>query len=151
MGGIEMETQEVKEESHVQKKPRILVVDDNVELLEEVEHMLDRKGYEVDTLNDGGMVFEEALKEKPDVILLDLKMSPKSGFQIADELTHSFVLKDIPIIAMTGFFTDAQHYLMMKLCGIKTVILKPLKPPSLISKIEFALGRRLQDSETEGT
>ena len=132
-------------------KPRILIVDDNVELLEELENMLNTGGYEVTAVSDGTRVFDIALKNKPDLILLDLKMSPKSGFQIADEAKHSLLLKDVPVIAMTGFFTEKQHFLMMKLCGIKTFILKPFRPLNLITKIEFALGNRLEEYETDGT
>ncbi len=132
-------------------KPLIMVVDDNVELLEELENLLRLGGYDVIALNDGTKVLETAVKNKPDLILLDLKMSPKSGFQIADEARNSPLLKGTPVIAMTGFFTEKQHFLMMKLCGIKTSILKPFRPLNLITKIEFALGNRLEEYDTEGT
>jgi len=132
-------------------KPRILIVDDNVELLEELENLLSMGGYDVTALSDGTQVFDVALKNKPDLILLDLKMSPKSGFQIADEARNSLFLKDVPVVAMTGFFTEKQHFLMMKLCGIKTSILKPFRPLNLITKIEFALGNRLEEYDTDGT
>ena len=132
-------------------KSRILIVDDNVELLEELENLLTLGGYDVIAISDGTKVFDTALKNKPDLILLDLKMSPKSGFQIADEARNSLLLKDVPVIAMTGFFTEKQHFLMMKLCGIRTSILKPFRPLNLITKIEFALGNRLEEYETDGT
>jgi len=132
-------------------KRRILIVDDNVELLEELENMLSMGGYEVTALSDGTRLFDVVLNNKPDLILLDLKMSPKSGFQLADEARNSLLLKDVPVIAMTGFFTEKQHFLMMKLCGIKTSILKPFRPVNLITKIEFALGNRLEEYEVDGT
>ncbi len=78
-------------------------------------------------------------------------MSPKSGFQVADEVRNSLLLKDVPVVAMTGFFTEKQHFLMMKLCGIKTSILKPFRPINLISKIEFALGNRVEEYDTDET
>lgn len=129
-------------------KPRIMIVDDNLELLEELENMLELGGYDVIALNDSSKAFDVALKNKPDLILLDLKMSPKSGFQIADETRNSLLLKDVPIVAMTGFFMEKQHFLMMKLCGITTSILKPFRPVNLISKIEFALGNRIKEYDT---
>ncbi len=131
--------------------PLLMLVDDNVELLEELENLLKLGGYDVIATSDGTKVFDIAMKNKPDLILLDLKMSPKSGFQIADEVRNSLLLKDIPVIAMTGFFTEKQHFLMMKLCGIRTSILKPFRPVNLISKIEFALGNRLEEYDTDGT
>src|SRR5476651_109785 len=132
-------------------KSLIMIVDDNVELLEELENLLKLGGYDVIAISDGSKVFDIASQNKPDLILLDLKMSPKSGFQIADEARNSVLLKGTPVIAMTGFFTEKQHFLMMKLCGIRTSILKPFRPLNLITKIEFALGNRLEEYETDGT
>ena len=145
---------EFQQDQHVQtlkSKPLIMIVDDNVELLEELENLLKLGGYDVIAVSEGTQVFEAALRNKPDLILLDLKMIPKSGFQIADEARNSSYLKEVPIVAMTGFFTEKQHYLMMKLCGIRTSILKPFRPLNLITKIEYALGNRLQDNEADGT
>jgi DNA-binding response OmpR family regulator len=130
-------------------KPLIMIVDDNVELLEELENLLKLGGYNVIAISDGTKVLDAALNAKPDLILLDLKMSPKSGFQIADEAKNSLLLKNVPVVAMTGFFTEKQHFLMMKLCGIRTSILKPFRPLNLITKIEFALGNRLEEYETD--
>ncbi len=132
-------------------KPLIMIVDDNVELLEELENLLKLGGYDIIAISDGNKVLETALNQRPDLILLDLKMSPKSGFQIADEVRNSSLLKNVPVVAMTGFFTEKQHLLMMKLCGIKTSILKPFRPLNLITKIEFALGNPLKDYENQGT
>src|SRR5580658_835242 len=144
-------SQQDQEITITKTRPRIMIVDDNVELLEELENLLKLGGYDVIAISDGTQVLESALKKLPDLILLDLKMSPKSGFQIADEARNSLFLKDVPVIAMTGFFTEKQHFLMMKLCGIKTSILKPFRPLNLITKIEFALGNRLEEYETDGT
>ncbi len=137
--------------TNTKTKPLIMIVDDNVELLEELENLLKLGGYDVIAISEGDKVFDAALKNKPDLILLDLKMSPKSGFQIADEVRNSLLLKSIPVVAMTGFFTEKQHALMMQLCGIRTSILKPFRPLNLITKIEFALGERLEDYGAEGT
>lgn len=145
------ESQQEQEVKPPRNKPLIMIVDDNVELLEELENLLKLAGYDVMALSDGTKVFETAVKNKPDLILLDLKMSPKSGFQIADEAKNSPLLKGTPVIAMTGFFTEKQHFLMMKLCGIKTSILKPFRPLNLFTKIEFALGNRLEEYDTDGT
>lgn len=131
-------------------KPFIIVVDDNVELLEELGQLLKLAGYEVMAISDGARVLDTAQQRKPDLILLDLKMSPKSGFQIADEIRQSATLKDVPLVAMTGFFTEKEHALMMKLCGIKSLIFKPFRPLNLFSQIEFALNNRYKDrTDTE--
>jgi DNA-binding response OmpR family regulator len=148
MANTMLETQEEQKGLAIKNRPIIMIVDDNVELLEELENLLSMGGYDVIAISDGTQVLETALKNKPDLILLDLKMSPKSGFQIADEAKNSSLLKNVPVVAMTGFFTEKQHLLMMKLCGIKTSILKPFRPLNLITKIEFALGNRIEEYDT---
>jgi DNA-binding response OmpR family regulator len=135
----------------IKNNPLIMVVDDNVELLEEVQDLLKLANYDVIALSDGSKVLDAASKNKPDLLLLDLKMSPKSGFQIAVETRNSLFLKDVPVIAMTGFYTEKQHFLMMKLCGIKTAILKPFRPLNLFTKIEFALGSGPEEGDSGGT
>ncbi len=151
MTSTTIESKQDQQKTTTATKPLIMIVDDNVELLEELENLLKLGGYDVIAVSDGTKVFDIAMKNKPDLILLDLKMSPKSGFQIADEARNSVLLKDIPVVAMTGFFTEKQHFLMMKLCGIKTSILKPFRPLNLISKIEFALGNRLEEYDSDET
>jgi DNA-binding response OmpR family regulator len=145
------ESQQDQQVTTTRARPLIMIVDDNTELLEELENLLKLGDYDVIAVSDGTKVFDIALKNKPNLILLDLKMTPKSGFQIADEARNSLYLKEVPIIAMTGFYTENQHFWMMKLCGIKTAILKPFMPLNLISKIEFALGNRLEEYETDAT
>ena len=130
---------------------KVLIIEDNNDIRENIVEILELAAYTVFAAENGKIGVELALKNKPDIILLDLKMSPKTGFQIADEFKNSHVFKDVPIIAMTGFFTEKQHFLMMKLCGIKTSILKPFRPVNLITKIEFALGNRLEEYDTDGT
>ena len=141
----------LKDTKGTKTSAKIMIVDDNRELLEELEEILSAKGYTVDTVGDSEQALALAHQIKPDLVLVDLKMIPKSGFQVADELRHSLYLRDVPIIAMTGFFTEKEHVLMMKLCGIKAFILKPFKPSNLIAKIEFALGNRAEDFDDQGT
>jgi len=93
MEGAIIETKQEQQVEVKTGKPRIMIVDDNLELLEELENLLKMGGYDVTALSDGTQVFDVALKNKPDLILLDLKMSPKSGFQIADEVRNSSLLK----------------------------------------------------------
>ena len=126
------------------KNVRILVVDDDKEFLEEVKEMLALSGYDVRVVCDGDATLEEVLAFKPSIIFLDLKMSPKSGFQIADELINILQIKGLRIIAMTGFFTAKEHAVIMKMCGVKKCILKPINPLDLIANIEFGLEEKEQ-------
>jgi len=116
-----------------------MIVDDDKECLEELQEILVSVGYEVEAINDSLLVLEAASRTNPDCILLDLKMPNKSGFRVADELRH---LKHIPIIAITAFFNETEHSLLMKLCGIKKCMKKPFNPAEVIEQIEMVLSNK---------
>jgi two-component system phosphate regulon response regulator PhoB len=130
---------------------RIMIVDDDVDLLEELKKMLSHKDYMVEVIPNSALAFELACSLKPDLIITDLKMEPKSGFQLADELRNSFKTKSIPIIAITGYFNKKEHGLMMKMVGIMHPILKPFTPQDLISAIEAVLKKVKFDPDGPAT
>jgi DNA-binding response OmpR family regulator len=115
---------------------KIMIVDDDVEFLEELEETLLLSGYEVDTFTDGSDAVARVLEVKPALILLDLKMKGMNGFQVADELTRCTDTSHIPIIALTGYFTEEEHRYRMRRCGIADCLLKPVDPLEVIEKIE---------------
>lgn len=117
---------------------KVMIVDDNKGFLEELEEALAFSGYDTIATHDPHSVLPTVAKEKPHVILLDLKMPGKSGFQLAHELKSSPDLQQIPIIAMTEFFKDG-YKMLMDMCGIKRYIKKPFNPLDVITEIEAAL------------
>lgn len=122
-------------------KKKIVIVDDDRGFLEELKEALTLSGYEVSTVSDGNVALEIIYKVKPDVLLLDLKMDQKSGFQLAYELKF---LRDvrIPVIAMTAFFAEKEHAQLMNVCGIQLCLKKPFNPQEAIAKIEGLLEER---------
>lgn len=117
---------------------RVMIVDDDREFLGELKEMLTLSGYEPIAINNPALVLQKAAKIKPAIILLDLKMPEKSGFQVADELRHYSELQNIPIIAMTAFFKD-DYAGIMNICGIKKCLKKPFNPLDVIASIEEEL------------
>jgi len=117
-----------------------MVIDDDQSFLDEMEEMLKSSGYNVVLLSDSNSAIEKISEHKPDVLLLDIKMEGASGFKIADELRRMPELKNIPLIGVTGFYTENEHRLFMKMCGIKKIIIKPFQPLDVIAAIEKALG-----------
>jgi DNA-binding response OmpR family regulator len=118
------------------RRKRVMIVDDDKEFLEELKETLFLNGYEVIKENDPHRVLETAGNIKPDIILLDLKMDHFSGFEIADELSRFTRTIDIPVVAMTGFFTENEHISLMSLCGINKCITKPFSAEQVITAIE---------------
>jgi two-component system response regulator AdeR len=119
-------------------KKTVMIVDDDKEFLSELKETLDSSGYDMIAVNDGFTALDIASRVIPDVILVDLKMPKKTGFQLADELRRLSGISDIPIIAMTGFFKDGYGPLM-NICGIKRCLKKPFHPLDVITEIEDAL------------
>jgi chemosensory pili system protein ChpA (sensor histidine kinase/response regulator) len=121
----------------ITKTRKILIIDDDEILVDEMAEILRTVGFYVDTLNSGTRAVERACKVKPDLILLDMKLDGKSGFQIADDLKNLPETAHIPILAMTGSFTEKQHASFMLRMGIDALFLKPFAIQDILSKIEL--------------
>jgi DNA-binding response OmpR family regulator len=80
----------------------ILIVDDDPDLVETVAMMLESKGFEVGKAYDG-IEGEEAIKKRrPDVLVLDVMMPRKNGYQLCKELKADQSTKDIPVVMLTA-------------------------------------------------
>ncbi len=116
-------------------RKKVMVVDDDPEFLEELSSTLVLNEYDVVTVEHPQEVVERVHQTSPDVILLDLNMPARSGFQVACDLNFFANLSRIPIIAMTGFFQDKPCAVWNKY-GIADCLRKPFDPLLLIMKIE---------------
>lgn len=119
-------------------KKKIMIVDDNTEFLMSLKETLSLCCYDIIIVDDAVAALDVAIKTKPDLILLDLKMPGKSGFQIAYELKDLKEINQVPIIAITGFLND-DYASLMRICGIQNCITKPFSPLEIIDKIELLL------------
>ncbi|OGS23630.1 MAG: hypothetical protein A2297_08350 [Elusimicrobia bacterium RIFOXYB2_FULL_48_7] len=123
-------------------KNKVIVIDDDETYLEEFRSMLVSNGYSVETTSDCMGAVNAIIRSRPDVIILDLKMKEKNGFQIAAELSLIPETSDIPIIAITGYFKEREHVGFMKINGIKDYLIKPINPKDIITKIEWHIKNR---------
>ncbi|MCM8790690.1 MAG: response regulator [Candidatus Omnitrophica bacterium] len=121
---------------------KILIVDDDKEFLKELREMLILSGYEVTEVSDAKAVVRTVRITKPDVILLDLRMPSISGFEVADKLKSCFETSNVPVIAMTGYYTLKEHVWLMNFCGIKRCLKKPFNPLDVIAEIENIVGKK---------
>jgi len=118
---------------------RVMVVDDDADFLKELQETLALSGYEIIAIQNSKNVNNAAAIAKPDIILLDLKMDGMDGFELAHMLKRSPETNNIPLIAMTGYFTSQEHGDLINKCGMKTCLKKPFNPLDLISRIENVL------------
>jgi two-component system cell cycle response regulator DivK len=120
--------------------PTILLVEDNEMNRDMLSRRLMRKGYEVLLAVDGQQGVDMCLLQaKPDLMLLDMSLPVKDGWQVAREMKSHDALKAIPIIALTAhaMADDRQRAL---LAGCDDYDTKPVDLPRLLGKIENLLG-----------
>jgi DNA-binding response OmpR family regulator len=120
---------------------KVMIVDDDKEFLSEIKETLDLSGYEAEVVEDATLAVGVAAKVRPDVILLDIRMPLKSGFQVADEISHLEEFSHTPIIAMTAFFKD-EYVQSVNASTIKGWLKKPFNPLDVIALIEAVLVER---------
>lgn len=119
--------------------PTILLVEDNEMNRDMLSRRLIRKGYEVLLAVDGQQGIDVCQQARPDLMLLDMSLPVKDGWQVAREMKASAALQAIPIIALTAhaMADDRQRAL---LAGCDDYDTKPVDLPRLLGKIEQLLG-----------
>jgi len=113
----------------------VAIIDDNQVSLRELEKILTMAGYTTILVNDILAAVDTVIDNKPDVILMELRMPHKNGFALVDAINRVFGTKKIPIIAMSNMFKDEFKWLM-DFCGIKRWIKKPFLPLDVIWAVE---------------
>jgi len=116
---------------------KVLIIDDDDELVESIQILLESKGFAVISANSGATGLETAKKENPDLILLDVMMTHDSdGLDIALKLKEEKTTETIPVIMQTGIrkpdYLLEGYGLNEKCPNIKGVYEKPLKPDTLL-------------------
>ena len=118
-------------------RKRILAVDDAATILLRITDALE-KYYDVVTVNSGARALRFLEQEKPDLILLDIRMVPKDGFETLREIRAMEDRADIPVIMLTGL-EDRKSVMEGIKLGICDYILKPFFPDDLRERIHRAL------------
>ncbi len=120
------------------QKKKILIVDDERDIVKGLMIRLQAAGYEVATAFDGAQGVFMAHKEKPDLIILDIRMPAGNGFSVAQRLKRSIHTFTIPVIFLTGSPEKNAEEKAMAL-GARFYIKKPYDPEELLDAIKRAL------------
>ena len=128
---------------------KILLVDDEPDILEFLSYNLKKEGYNVFTANNGKEAVVTAKKENPDLIILDVMMPDMDGIETCREIREIPGLKDVMIAFLTARSEDYSQIAGFEV-GADDYINKPIKPRVLISRIK-ALLRRGGNSESAST
>lgn len=116
---------------------RILIVDDEPEIVELVESRLLSNGFEVLKSYDGADGLVKATKNHPDLIILDIGMPKMNGCYFIREMKLSDELKNIPVLILTakGDLED-----LFKIEGVKEYMVKPFNSDELVEKVKELVG-----------
>jgi two-component system phosphate regulon response regulator PhoB len=131
-------------------KERILVVDDEEDILELVRFNLDREGYRVICTTSGEKALEIAKTEFPDLIVLDLMLPGIDGLESTKLLKNDQGTRDIPIVMLTAKGEEADIVTGLEL-GADDYITKPFSPRILVARVRAVLRRKIKEPMEESS
>jgi DNA-binding response OmpR family regulator len=124
-----------------QKKPTILVADDDPQILTMLGIRLSKRGYEVIEAADGLQTLAKAREHRPDLVLLDVMMPGKNGWEVAKELRSDDELKTVGIVMLTAI-GERVNEMTSPLYGADDYVDKPFDFEALEKKIKKVLEDR---------
>ena len=126
---------------------RILIADDEPDILEIISYNLGKEGYEIHTAKDGNEAIEKAKLLNPDLIILDVMMPKKTGMEVCQILRTQPLFQQTLIIFLTALSDEASQIKGLEY-GADDYVNKPISPKVLTSRVN-ALFRRLQNKVSE--
>ena len=123
---------------------RILVVDDDKSIIEIVQAYLEQAGYSVVTTYNGTSAMHILYHEKPDLLILDLMLPDRDGWDITSSIRRDKQLSSIPIIMLTARVDDSEKIVGLEL-GADDYVTKPFNPREIVARVRALLRRRQLD------
>ena len=127
-----------------ERKPTILVVDDEPALVEVLETYLRDEGFAVLSAGDGRTAVEIALSRQPDLVLLDLNLPTLSGLDAFREIRAQM---DVPVIMLTARGSEVDRVVGLEL-GADDYVSKPYSPREVVARVKTVLRRRVPAADS---
>ena len=130
--------------------PKVLVVDDEQDILELIRHSLAKEGFEVHVAANGAQAIEQARKVKPEIIIMDVMMPVMDGMEACRQLKDNPDTKNIPVIFLTARSEEFAELAGFE-AGADDYIAKPVRNRVLLSRVKAILrrGNSIQNQEPE--
>lgn len=119
---------------------KVLIADDEPNIVISLEFLMKREGYEVTVVRDGQQALDAIVRDRPDLVLMDVMMPVKSGFEVCQEVRGIEAVKDTPILMLSAKGRDADIAKGMAM-GATAYITKPFSTREMASKVRDLLGR----------
>ena len=116
---------------------RVLLVDDDPEIIEAIRYALESRGYEIFIARDGNQGLALAESEDPDLVILDMMMPKRSGFLVLEKLRRS---RPVPVrVIMITANEGSRHKAYAEMLGVDDYIRKPFGMDKLVESVERLL------------
>jgi len=129
----------------MEKKAKILLIDDDIDFVEATKTILESKPYEVIVAYEGEEGLRKARQESPDLVLLDIIMPVKDGFSAAEQFKKDTQLSKIPVIILTSYSSRRSKTSIPVSRGLELeaedYVEKPVSPQELLNSVEKYLKR----------
>lgn len=125
---------------------KILIADDEPDILEIISYNLQKEGYEIITAVDGDDALQKAKETQPDLIILDIMMPKKSGIEVCEVLRTQPLFQDTMIIFLTALSDESSHIRGLD-TGADDYITKPISLKLLTSRVNALFRRKNKESE----
>ncbi len=123
--------------------PRVLIVDDEPDIIELIKRYAQREGYEVTCADDGAKAIELCKAEDFDVIVMDVMMPDTDGFTACKKIRE---VKDIPVLMLSARGTEYDKLFGFEV-GVDDYVTKPFSPKELMARIKVIISRHKKTSE----
>jgi class 3 adenylate cyclase/CheY-like chemotaxis protein/predicted Ser/Thr protein kinase len=120
---------------------RVLAVDDDASMLELVRHILERAGYQVEVAPDGAAGLAKIRAWLPDVVVSDIQMPHRDGFQLLDAVRSDAATAALPVVLLTAL-SDRESIRRGMRLGADDFLCKPVRATDLVDAVGVALDRR---------
>ncbi len=129
-------------------KMKLLIVEDDKDILQLLSYNMQTSGFDVLTSRDGYEGLSIARQNLPDLIILDLMLPGLDGFEVCKELKRDSETKNIPILMLTARGEEVDRIVGLEL-GADDYVVKPFSPRELVLRIRAILRRSATDASTE--
>ncbi|MGH7316217.1 MAG: response regulator transcription factor, partial [Candidatus Rokuibacteriota bacterium] len=120
---------------------KVLVVDDEPDIVLYLEHVLRRLGYETASAGNGAEALEKAAADPPDLVLLDVMMPVVDGFAVCRALREREATRLVPVVVMTAL-QGVDNRVKLLEHGADEVLTKPVDERELVARVQSALARK---------
>src|SRR5580658_2331609 len=130
------------------KGKKILIADDEPDILEIIQYNLTKEGYEVSTAKDGDEAVGKAKTVRPDLIILDSRMPKKNGVEVCEILRSQPTFKETLILFLTALSDEGSH-IRGRETGADDYVPEPISPKVLISRVHAIFRRVNKEPEDQ--